>query len=95
MYVLAVDTSTSFVVAGVVDCPDDASAPPRLLAEHTELNPRGHMEVLTPNILTALGDADLTPDDLAAVVVGVGPGPFTGLRVGMAAGAAVGDALGG
>lgn len=94
MYVLAVDTSTSFVVAGVVDCPDDASAPPRLLAEHTELNPRGHMEVLTPNILTALGDADLTPDDLAAVVVGVGPGPFTGLRVGMAAGAAFGDALG-
>jgi tRNA threonylcarbamoyl adenosine modification protein YeaZ len=36
----------------------------------------------------------LTVDDLSAVVVGCGPGPFTGLRVGMATAAAYGHALG-
>ncbi|WP_420099750.1 tRNA (adenosine(37)-N6)-threonylcarbamoyltransferase complex transferase subunit TsaD [Corynebacterium sp.] len=97
MHVLSLDTSTSFVVAGVVHCPEGAAGPsdgPRLLAEQVDLNPRGHMEVLTPNILAALAEAGLTPDDLDAVVVGVGPGPFTGLRVGMATGVAFGDALG-
>lgn len=91
MHVLAVDTSTSYVVAGVVDCPE--GEPPRLLAEQVELNPRGHMEVLTPNILRCLDAAGLSTGDLDAVVVGTGPGPFTGLRVGMATGAAFGDAL--
>jgi N6-L-threonylcarbamoyladenine synthase/protein kinase Bud32 len=96
MHVLSVDTSTSFVVTGVVDCPDatGVAGQPRLLAERVELNPRGHMEVLTPNILDCLAEAGITPEDLDAVVVGVGPGPFTGLRVGMATGAAFGDALG-
>ena len=103
MHVLAVDTSTSFVVAGVVELPsgtDDTNSASSgsfgmaLLSETTELNPRGHMEVLTPNILAALSSAGLAPADLDAVVVGTGPGPFTGLRVGMATGAAFGDALG-
>ncbi|AHW63253.1 O-sialoglycoprotein endopeptidase [Corynebacterium glyciniphilum AJ 3170] len=98
MHVLSVDTSTSYVVAGVVDCPVDSTvgseSRPRLLAERVELNPRGHMEVLTPNILASLEEAGITPEDLDAVVVGVGPGPFTGLRVGMATAAAFGDALG-
>ncbi|MGO3362772.1 MAG: tRNA (adenosine(37)-N6)-threonylcarbamoyltransferase complex transferase subunit TsaD [Corynebacterium sp.] len=94
MYVLAVDTSTSYVIAGVVDVPTGPSGDVTALAERVELNPRGHMEVLTPNVLSCLADAGLTPDDLGAVVVGTGPGPFTGLRVGMATGAAFGDALG-
>ncbi|OLT56178.1 multifunctional tRNA (adenosine(37)-N6)-threonylcarbamoyltransferase complex dimerization subunit type 1 TsaB/ribosomal protein alanine acetyltransferase/tRNA (adenosine(37)-N6)-threonylcarbamoyltransferase complex transferase subunit TsaD [Corynebacterium sp. CNJ-954] len=102
MHVLSVDTSTSYVIAGVVECPVGSAVGsavgserrPRLLAERVELNPRGHMEVLTPNILASLEEAGITPEDLDAVVVGVGPGPFTGLRVGMATGAAFGDALG-
>ena len=44
--------------------------------------------------LAALADAGITVDDLDAVVVGCGPGPFTGLRVGMATAAAYGQALG-
>ena len=104
MHVLAVDTSTSFVVAGVVELPDfpgtgdTAGTAPGSgvtpLAEVTVLNPRGHMEVLTPNVLSCLAQAGLTTEDVDAVVVGTGPGPFTGLRVGMATGAAFGDALG-
>ncbi|MDN6813329.1 MAG: tRNA (adenosine(37)-N6)-threonylcarbamoyltransferase complex dimerization subunit type 1 TsaB, partial [Corynebacterium variabile] len=90
MHVLSVDTSTSYVIAGVVEVSEDAI---RTLAHRTELNPRGHMEVLTPNIVDCLAQAGLSPADLDAVVVGTGPGPFTGLRVGMATGAAFGEAL--
>ncbi|MGO1710214.1 tRNA (adenosine(37)-N6)-threonylcarbamoyltransferase complex dimerization subunit type 1 TsaB, partial [Corynebacterium variabile] len=90
MHVLSVDTSTSYVIAGVVEVSEDAV---RTLAHRTELNPRGHMEVLTPNIVDCLAQAGLSPADLDAVVVGTGPGPFTGLRVGMATGAAFGEAL--
>ncbi|AGP31504.1 tRNA (adenosine(37)-N6)-threonylcarbamoyltransferase complex transferase subunit TsaD [Corynebacterium terpenotabidum] len=92
MHVLAVDTSTSHVVAGVVEVSSTGAL--RVLAERTELNPRGHMEVLTPNIVDCLAEAGLTPGNLDAVVVGTGPGPFTGLRVGMATAAAFGEALG-
>ena len=52
------------------------------------------IEQLTPNVLAALADAGITVTDLTTVVVGCGPGPFTGLRVGMATAAAYGQALG-
>jgi len=41
-----------------------------------------------------VADAGLTMGDIDAVVVGCGPGPFTGLRIGMATAAAFGHALG-
>ncbi|ORI23215.1 tRNA (adenosine(37)-N6)-threonylcarbamoyltransferase complex dimerization subunit type 1 TsaB [Rhodococcus sp. 1168] len=91
MLVLAVDTSTPAVTAGVVRVTDGH---PRTLSQRIVVDPRLHAEVLTPNILQCLADAALTPQDLQAVVVGVGPGPFTGLRVGMATASAFADALG-
>ncbi|KZE99690.1 MAG: tRNA (adenosine(37)-N6)-threonylcarbamoyltransferase complex dimerization subunit type 1 TsaB [Rhodococcus sp. (in: high G+C Gram-positive bacteria)] len=91
MLVLAVDTSTPSVTAGVVRFDDGAV---ETLAARIVVDARLHAEVLTPNILECLAEADLAPADLDAVVVGVGPGPFTGLRVGMATAAAFGDALG-
>jgi tRNA threonylcarbamoyl adenosine modification protein YeaZ len=65
-----------------------------VLAERITVDARAHAEQLTPNVLAALADARLTVNDLGAVVVGCGPGPFTGLRVGMATAAAYGHALG-
>ncbi|HEX7823543.1 MAG TPA: tRNA (adenosine(37)-N6)-threonylcarbamoyltransferase complex dimerization subunit type 1 TsaB, partial [Mycobacterium sp.] len=58
------------------------------------VDPRAHAEQLTPNVVGALADAGLAMSDLGAVVVGCGPGPFTGLRVGMATAAAYAHALG-
>jgi tRNA threonylcarbamoyl adenosine modification protein YeaZ len=90
--VLALDTATPAVTAGIVrlnDLEDLAT-----LAERVTVDARAHAERLTPNVLTALADAALSMDDLDAVVVGCGPGPFTGLRAGMATAAAYGHALG-
>lgn len=87
--VLALDTATPAVTAGIVRLPDMA-----VLAEQVTVDARAHAERLTPNVLTALADAALTMADVDAVVVGCGPGPFTGLRVGMATAAAYGHALG-
>lgn len=91
MLVLAVDTATPAVTAGVVRL--DAAAP-QLLAARVTVNARAHAEVLTPHILDCLAEAGSRPADLDAIVVGCGPGPFTGLRVGMATAAAFADALG-
>ena len=89
--VLAIDTATPAVTAGVVRL-----GPPQidLLAERVTLDARAHAESLTPNVLGALSDAGLGMADLDAIVVGCGPGPFTGLRVGMATAAAFAQALG-
>jgi tRNA threonylcarbamoyl adenosine modification protein YeaZ len=85
--VLTIDTATPAVTAGVV-------ADSEVVAERVSVDARAHAERITPNVLAALAEADLTMADLDAVVVGCGPGPFTGLRVGMATAAAYGHALG-
>ena len=87
--ILAIDTATPAVTAGVVRL-DSVE----VLAERVTVDARAHAEQLTPNVLGALADAGVTVNDLGAVVVGCGPGPFTGLRVGMATAAAFGHALG-
>lgn len=89
--ILAIDTATPAVTAGLVRRTD---ANIEVIAERVTVDARAHAEQLTPNVMDALGDAGLTVDDLDAVVVGCGPGPFTGLRVGMASAAAYGHALG-
>jgi tRNA threonylcarbamoyl adenosine modification protein YeaZ len=87
--ILAIDTATPAVTAGIVKLDGI-----EVLAERVTVDARAHAEQLTPNVLAALADAGLSVGDLAAVVVGCGPGPFTGLRVGMATAAAYGHALG-
>jgi tRNA threonylcarbamoyl adenosine modification protein YeaZ len=86
---LVVDTSSAAVTAGVVDC-----AQPRVLADRVTVDGRAHGELLAPSIADCLDRAGVRPADLTAIIAGVGPGPFTGLRVGLVTAAAIGDALG-
>lgn len=67
---------------------------PRTRAERDEVATNRHGELLAPLIAAVLDEANATPQDLAAIGVGLGPGPFTGLRVGIVTAKAMGDALG-
>lgn len=91
MNVLAIDTSTTKLVVGV--CAVETGAPVATLADLSVEDSRHHNELLTPLVIDALAAADLSFSALDAVVVGEGPGPFTGLRVGMASAQAFADAL--
>ncbi|MFT3714589.1 MAG: tRNA (adenosine(37)-N6)-threonylcarbamoyltransferase complex dimerization subunit type 1 TsaB [Gordonia sp. (in: high G+C Gram-positive bacteria)] len=91
MKILAIDTATPAVVTGAVDLSPDQT--PVAVAERVVHDHRRHAEVLTTLMAEVLAEAGWTGADLDAVVVGCGPGPFTGLRVGMATAAAYADAL--
>jgi tRNA threonylcarbamoyl adenosine modification protein YeaZ len=64
------------------------------VAERRTVDPRAHGERLAPEIAAVLADAGVRPSHLAAIVAGTGPGPFTGLRVGLVTAASMGHALG-
>jgi tRNA threonylcarbamoyl adenosine modification protein YeaZ len=84
---LGLDTSTPAVTVAVHDGE-------RTLAESTSVDARRHGEVLAPAIVDSLRAAGVTVHDLSGVAVGVGPGPYTGLRVGVVTALALADALG-
>lgn len=94
MLVVAVDTSTPAVTAGVVRVETSSAVTFYPLASRVTVNPRAHAEVLTPQILECLQEGGVSAGEVGAVVTGTGPGPYTGLRVGMATAAAFADALG-
>lgn len=75
---LAIDTSAGTSVA-VVD--RDRG----VLAVRSTADTRSHAEVVGEFIRGALGESGIEVTDLSGVVAGMGPGPFTGLRVGIAA----------
>jgi tRNA threonylcarbamoyl adenosine modification protein YeaZ len=89
--VLALDTSTPAVTAALGEVSDSGM---KGIAERRTVDPRAHGERLAPQIQLVLDDAGVRPRELVAIVAGVGPGPFTGLRVGLATAAAMGQALG-
>lgn len=91
MLVIALDTSTPAVTAGLVKLDDSRSCS---LGERVTVNPRAHGELLTPQLREVLAESGYRLTDVDALVVGSGPGPFTGLRVGMATAAALGHAAG-
>lgn len=72
---LALDTSAAVTVA----LHDGTDAVGSALAH----DPRRHAELLVPMVDTVLREAGAGRGDLTAVAVGRGPGPFTGLRVGL------------
>jgi tRNA threonylcarbamoyl adenosine modification protein YeaZ len=88
---LALDTATPTLVAGVAR---GSAGAVEVLAEETRPSGTRHAELLTPAVRAALSTAGVALRDVEGVVVGLGPGPFTGLRVGVVTAAAIGDARG-
>jgi tRNA threonylcarbamoyl adenosine modification protein YeaZ len=73
---LALDTSTPLVSVALAD--DGV-----VLAAATSERPMQHGEQLAPMVSAALAEVGALRQDVTAVAVGVGPGPYTGLRVGV------------
>jgi tRNA threonylcarbamoyladenosine biosynthesis protein TsaB len=80
MRVLAIDTALSACAAAVLDTDRGA-----VIASQTVLMKRGHAEALMPLIARVMDEAQIEFAELDRVAVTVGPGSFTGLRVGIAA----------
>ena len=76
MLLLALDTSTSAITVALHDGTS-------VLAQASTLDARAHGERLAPGIRDVLAAAGATPGELTHIVCGLGPGPFTGLRVGI------------
>jgi tRNA threonylcarbamoyl adenosine modification protein YeaZ len=73
---LAFDTATQLVSVALHDGE-------RVVVELSSDQPMKHGEHLAPLIARSLEEAGIVRQDLTAIAVGVGPGPFTGLRVGV------------
>jgi tRNA threonylcarbamoyl adenosine modification protein YeaZ len=85
--VVGFDTATPAVSVAVRDGE-------RVVAEASAADGRRHGELLMPMIAKVLADAGVSRTDLTAVAVGVGPGPYTGLRVGVVTARVLGAVLG-
>jgi tRNA threonylcarbamoyladenosine biosynthesis protein TsaB len=79
MLILAIDTSAVASAALVSDVAMEG-----VVGSFSTEDTRSHAEVLAPGINALLADAGVTGADIDAIVAGVGPGPFTGLRSGIA-----------
>ena len=86
---LAFDTSSAAVTVALADPVTGA-----VVASSTVVDALRHGELLAPAIAAALAEAGCRAADLTRIAVGVGPGPFTGLRVGLVTARTMGDALG-
>jgi tRNA threonylcarbamoyl adenosine modification protein YeaZ len=86
--VLGLDTSTPAVSVALFDT--EAGT----LAESVVVDARRHGELLAGCITTVLREAGVDRRSLDVIAVGLGPGPFTGLRVGVVTAATLSDALG-
>ena len=87
MLLLALDTATPAVTVALHDGM-------RVVAQSTAHDPRRHGELLAPGIAAVLAEAGADRRDLTDVAVGTGPGPFTGLRVGLVTARTLALALG-
>ncbi len=83
---LAFDTATPAVTVALHDGE-------RVVAARLGVDGRRHGELLAPEITAVLDEAGVLRQDVTAVAVGVGPGPFTGLRVGLVTARTLGAVL--
>jgi tRNA threonylcarbamoyladenosine biosynthesis protein TsaB len=87
LIVLALTTSTPIASVALV-------SGDRVLAEVAHGDPRGHAERLFDLVDRALAEAGLTRADVALVACDVGPGSFTGVRIGVASAKGIAEGLG-
>ena len=87
MLLVGFDTATPAVSAALHDGE-------RVVAQALAVDARRHSELLMPMIAKVMTDAGVSRGDLGAVAVGVGPGPYTGLRVGVVTARVLGSVLG-
>ncbi|MFF7977888.1 tRNA (adenosine(37)-N6)-threonylcarbamoyltransferase complex dimerization subunit type 1 TsaB [Streptomyces sp. NPDC007901] len=87
MLLLALDTATPAVTVAL----HDGTA---VIASSSQVDARRHGELLLPAVDRVLAEAGVRLDAVTAIVVGVGPGPYTGLRVGLMTADTFGLALG-
>ena len=87
MLLLAFDTATPAVTVALHDGT-------HVLAETTTADARRHGELLASSIDAVLAEAGAGRLDITAVAAGTGPGPYTGLRVGLVTAGVLGSALG-
>ena len=87
MLVVGFDTATPAVSVALHDGD-------RVVAQAFAVDARRHGELLMPMIAKVMADAGASRADLGAVAVGVGPGPYTGLRVGVVTARVLGSVLG-
>jgi tRNA threonylcarbamoyl adenosine modification protein YeaZ len=89
MRVLAIDTALEACSAAVLDTEEGG-----ILASESIPMARGHAEALMPLVARVMGEAMLEFAELDRIAVTVGPGSFTGLRVGVAAARGIAVAAG-
>ena len=87
VFILAFDTATPAVTVAVHDGSE-------VLAHESVVDARRHGELLAPSIAMVLAKAGARPEELTAIAVGTGPGPYTGLRVGLVTARVLGSTLG-
>ena len=86
MLILAIDTSTSILSLALVS--DEQT-----LAVVNENTKHNQSEILMSRIESMMNECNLKPTDLEKIAVAVGPGSYTGIRVGVAAAKSLGYAL--
>lgn len=89
---LAVDTSSASVTVAVADGAPGRRG--RVLASGARVDAGHHAELLSPLVQQVCRKAGVLPAALTTVAVGVGPGPFTGLRSGIVTARALAVATG-
>ncbi|MFM9614689.1 tRNA (adenosine(37)-N6)-threonylcarbamoyltransferase complex dimerization subunit type 1 TsaB [Streptomyces sp. V2] len=87
MLLLALDTATPAVTVALHDGGETVAA-------SSQVDARRHGELLLPTVDRVLAEAGVRLDAVTGIVVGTGPGPYTGLRVGLMTADTFGLALG-
>jgi tRNA threonylcarbamoyladenosine biosynthesis protein TsaB len=77
MKILGIDTATPILALGIVD-------EEKVLSEIRFNAGQTHAQILLPNIEKILKDSSLQLEDLDGIALSIGPGSFTGLRIGLA-----------